>query len=213
MEQFQTFFGLKSYLAFVAVEQLATTLQSKNISAELCSEAGQAAISFFERQRSLENFNLFYDIVLTECQELTDEPKLPRQRRVPQHIDEGSESFHPQTPKDYFRQQYFEVLDILVNELRRRFKQESLTVLHEIEDILISSCNSKLKNPSDKLIERYQNVVNFERLQPQLSILLELVNTANENNSFKVKEVTSVRTLCDMMNETSIGKVMFLEAS
>ena len=45
---------------------------------------GKLQYQFFERQRSLENFNLFYDSVLTECQELTDEPKLPRQRRVPQ---------------------------------------------------------------------------------------------------------------------------------
>ena len=56
MEQFQTFFGLKSYLAFVAVEQLATTLQSKNISAELCSEAGQAAISIFRKAKVIREF-------------------------------------------------------------------------------------------------------------------------------------------------------------
>lgn len=36
MEQFQTFFGLKlSYMVFVAVEQLATTLQSRSITADL----------------------------------------------------------------------------------------------------------------------------------------------------------------------------------
>ena len=47
-------------------------------------------------------------------------------------------------------------------------------------------------------------------LQSQVSILRELVNTANETNSFNVREVMTVRTICDMMNETSIGK-MFSE--
>ena len=47
MEQFQTFFGLKlSYMVFVAVEQLATTLQSKSITADLCCQSGQAAQGF-----------------------------------------------------------------------------------------------------------------------------------------------------------------------
>ena len=94
----------------------------------MVSEAGQAAISFLERQRLLDNFNIFYDSVITESQELTDEPKLPRKKRVPQCIDQGSEPFHPLTPKDYFRQQYFKVLDILSNELRHRLKQEKISL-------------------------------------------------------------------------------------
>ena len=66
MEQFQTFVGLKlSYMAFIAIE-LAITLQSKCIITELCSEAGQAAISYLKRQRSLDNFNIFYDSVITK---------------------------------------------------------------------------------------------------------------------------------------------------
>lgn len=69
-----------SHIAFVAIEQLGITLQSKSITAELCSEAGQAAISFLERKRSLNNFNIFYDSVITESQELTDEPKLPERK-------------------------------------------------------------------------------------------------------------------------------------
>ena len=38
-------------------------------------------------------------------------------------------------------------------------------------------------------------------------MLRELVNTANEKNSFNVEKVTTVRTICDMMNEISIGKM------
>ena len=48
-EQFQNYFGLKlSYMVFVAVEQLAITLQSKDISAELCNQAVKMATQFPE---------------------------------------------------------------------------------------------------------------------------------------------------------------------
>ena len=39
----------------------------------------------------------------------------------------------------------------------------------------------------------------------------ELVKAANQKSSIKIREVTSLSTVCDMMNETSIGKVMFSE--
>lgn len=49
-------------MAFVAIEQLAIILQSKSIAAEFCGEAGQATISFLEKQRSFENFNIFMTV-------------------------------------------------------------------------------------------------------------------------------------------------------
>ena len=212
MEQFQSFFGLKlSYMVFVAVEQLATTLQSKSITANLCSQSGQAATQFLERQRSVESFENFYENVLADSKDVTNEPKLPRKKRIPHRIDEGSIGHQPQTPKEYFKQQYFEALDILINELRRRFQQGSLSVLHEIEQIIIKSCNGIVAKPSDEIIAKYKSDINFKKLLPQLAMMPELLKAANQENSTKIKEVTSIGTVCDMMNDTSIGKVMFSE--
>lgn len=208
MEQFQTFFGLKlSYMVFVAVEQLATTLQCKSISAELCSQSGQAAINFLERQRFDESFNVFYDGVLADSKDLTDDPKLPRKKRSPR--DHNANGYHPQTPKEYFKQQYFESLDILSHELRRRFKRESMSVLHKIEDIIISSCNGEMAKLTDTFKSKYESDFNFDRLLPQLAMMPELIKSAN--SSIKVREVTNLSTVCDMMKNSSIGKVMFSE--
>ena len=45
MEQFHTCFGLRlSYMMFVTTEQLATTLQRKDITAQMCSQGSQVAI-------------------------------------------------------------------------------------------------------------------------------------------------------------------------
>ena len=60
MEKFSTFFGLKlAYLVFVATEQLATTLQAKNVNAQICIRAACAAKNFLLRHRTTSNFNLF----------------------------------------------------------------------------------------------------------------------------------------------------------
>ena len=49
MEKFETYFGLKlSYEAFVATEQLATTLRAKDVNAYICTEAVNATKSFLK---------------------------------------------------------------------------------------------------------------------------------------------------------------------
>ena len=84
-------------------------------------------------------------------------------------------------------------------------------MLHEIEQIIIKSCNGIVAKPSDEIIAKYKSDINFERLLPQLAMMPELLKAANQENSTKIKEVTSIGTVCDMMNDTSIGKVMFSE--
>ena len=90
-------------------------------------------------------------------------------------------------------------------------KGKGLSVLHEMEDIVTRSCNGAIAKPSDEFIAKYRSDVNFERLLPQLAMMPELVKAANQESSIKIREVTSLSTACDMMNETSIGKVMFSE--
>ena len=84
-------------------------------------------------------------------------------------------------------------------------------MLHEIEQIIIKSCNGIVAKPYDEIIAKYKSDINFERLLPQLAMMPELLKAANQENSTKIKEVTSIGTVCDMMNDTSIGKVMFSE--
>ena len=62
MEQFRTYFGLRMcHLVFSATEQLATTLQGKTITAEVATQARDAAMAYLERQRCEEAFtNLLF---------------------------------------------------------------------------------------------------------------------------------------------------------
>ena len=71
--------------------------------------------------------------------------------------------------------------------------------------------NGVIAKPSDEFIAIYRSDNNFEQLLPQVAMMPELVKAANQESSIKIKEVTSLSTICDMMDETSIGKVMFSE--
>jgi len=115
MEKFMIYFGLKlSFLVFSAMEQLSKTLQYKDINAQQIFSAMDAAKQFLERQRNTNAFSTFYASVLHEAQDLTEEPKLPKQKRIPSRINDGAPNHHFHIPEDYFTQQYtyFDFLSI-----------------------------------------------------------------------------------------------------
>ena len=140
---------------------------------------------------------------------------MPRQRKVSRRIDHGSNDHTFLSTEEYFRQQYFEALDILICQLDQRFDQKDLKVLEEIEKLLIGCCNNGDVNPSEELMELYQREINFQNLQVQLAMLPDFLKTCNEQNTHEtpIKQVTSVNTICELMNISSFGKTMFSEVN
>ena len=123
------------------MEQLSKTLQYRDINAQEVLSSVRMANSFLKRQRSDFAFNSFYEVVIKESENITSEPTLPRQRQIPRRIDDGFPNHQFSCPKDYFRQQYFEILDLLLNELSRRFNQPTFGIMGEMESMLVDSCN------------------------------------------------------------------------
>ena len=81
MEKCSTYLGLKLvYSVFVSTEQLTITLQAKNINVQVCIESGHTAKNFLLRHRSSDYFDIFYRSVITESEDLTDTPALPRKK-------------------------------------------------------------------------------------------------------------------------------------
>lgn len=154
MEKFSTFFGLKlAFLIFSATEQVSLTLQYKDINAQEACMAVNAAKSFLIRQRSDSSFHTFYQSVADEASKFTLSPVLPRQRKSPRRIDDGAPSHTFSSPEDYYRKQYFEVLDMLSGELARRFDQPTFSLLQEMERLLVDSCNGTMVTPSSNFKE------------------------------------------------------------
>lgn len=206
MEKFSTYFGLKlSHLIFAASEQLSISIQGKNTSAQDAIRASKATVSYFERQRNDSVFSDFYDAVCAEAKDLTDEPSLPRYRRAPKRLDDGSNPHRYDNPKDYFKQQFFEALEQAVGTLENRFEQKNMTIVKEIESLLLNAANGELFSVSEEIAMLYKDDISFPRLEQQLKMLPDIFKVDSEN---EIKKVTLIDTICQHMKEPITKKLL-----
>ena len=90
MEKFSTYFGLKlRYLVFSVTECLSCSLQGKNTTLQESREAALLTERYLRKLRNKVEFEKFYDQVVRSSQDFTDEPVLPRKRKLPQHVNNG----------------------------------------------------------------------------------------------------------------------------
>ena len=67
---------------------------------------------------------------------------LPRRTRAPGRIEIGAgEPAYPATAQDYYRQIYFESIDLMVNAIEQRFDQPSFVAYAKMESLLVKALN------------------------------------------------------------------------
>ncbi len=212
LEKFSTIFGLKlGYLIFSASETLSVSLQGKDTTLQEALSAVNLAKAFYRRQRTEQAFSIFYDDVVSVAQkECIGEPQLPRYRRAPARLDDGTQPHRFSDPKAYYRHQYFEVCDMLLQELNDRFDQDNLLPpIQCLENLLLKAANG------DRYDENFQGLktscyitdIDFDQLQIQLPLLASLIRQALPH----VSKVTSIRTICEAMNTQAVYKSMLSE--
>ena len=125
-------------------------------------------------------------------------------------MDDGCQQHRYETPKDYFRHQYFESCDLLIQELEERFDQQQLLPpVLSLESLLLKATNGETYEGDLQALNTscYKDDINFDNLQKQLPLCVELVRQALPT----VKQVTSVRTICEAMNSNPVYKLLFCE--
>jgi hypothetical protein len=98
-------------------------------------------ISTLADLREEKMYDLFWAklLKLTEALDVYD-PKVPRQRKRPARYDDGlSTGHHHQTPIEYYRQLYYEVLDNTIHCLTERFDQPGYRRYCQLEQLLIKA--------------------------------------------------------------------------
>ncbi|KAK3095241.1 hypothetical protein FSP39_012040 [Pinctada imbricata] len=205
MDKFSTFFGLKlSHLIFAASEQLSLSVQGKETSAHDANKAAKATESYFERQRQESVFNKFYESVIDEAKDLTDPPTLPRYRRIPKRVDDGTEQHRFDTVKGYYRQQYYEALDLAKGELNARFDQKNMSVVQEIEALLLSAANGEDVSIPSSVADLYKNDISLGSLETQLKLLPGIFK--DDDSKIKIKRVTLIDTISTYMLRSEANK-------
>ena len=199
------------YLIFGASETLSKSLQGKDTTVQEALSAVNLAKAFYRRQRVDEAFSHFYDEVVDIAQKMSiGGPQLPRYRRLPKRLEDGGEPHRYDAPRDYFHHQYFEACDLLLRELEDRFEQQALLPpILSLENILLKAANGEAYEEDFQMakISCYKDDINFDHLQKQLPLCADLIRQALPS----VKQVTSMRTICEVMNTQQVYKSMLYE--
>ena len=95
-------------------------------------------------------FDCFYGWAIEESKSFTEEPKLPRKRKLPRRLDNGSSAAHQHSsPKEMDHQIYYEAIDTVSEEVKRRFDQSHICLIRDLENLLLSCANNQ--DPADLL--------------------------------------------------------------
>ena len=138
-------------------------------------------------------------------------------RRPPKRLDSGCSAHIFQTPEDYYRKVYFEVIDVLVPELQRRFSQDTVGIANEIEVTLLKAANCKDTNSAigceETLLEFYKKDIDGKKLVRQLIMLPDLVAEVRKTSPAfsSLNSFTNAWTLVDIMNTSQLTFGMFSE--
>ena len=215
MEKFDTYFGLQLVdLVFAATEQLSVSLQSKNTTIMEALHATKLARNHLTRLRDETTFDRFYEKTKSAASELTAEPTLPRYRHKPRRLADGSLPHRYDSVESCHRHMFYEVLEVLVGVIDKRFNQESLKVPRAIEASLIKACRSDQEGETDDgplvppAVEKlYAKDLDLKRLKRQMKMLPDLVRSCPDTAA----EVTKVRTLASMLATEPLASSMFSE--
>ena len=144
----------------------------------------------------------------------TEDPTVPRYRRPPRRLEQGAAPHQFSSAEDYYRSFYFQALDLVSEQILTRFSQESMSIPKELEKILIKAANQQDNAPviiPDSIYTMYSKDVNFERAVVQLQMLPDVVKTYKESQGLRKLEVTSVRTIAEILIGVPMTKQMFSE--
>ncbi|CAH1254781.1 ZMYM1 [Branchiostoma lanceolatum] len=208
LEKFNTLFALRlGQLLFSSAEEVSTTLQTKDLSVQEAVGSVESLKTYYRRQRKEEAFDSFYMLTEQAARELNiGEPTLPRYRRQPRRLDDGSEPHRPAGPKEFYRQVYFQACDLLTGELMERFDQEFLKPVVAMERVLINAANGN--DVSNHVDEVMTSVFGKDLDRPKLTRHLAMLQDVIHQALPEVKKVTSIRTICSAMS-TDAHRVTF----
>ena len=175
MSTFDYFYGnLLGQLVLKHVDNLSSTLQHKTMSAAEGQTLARMTVETLESIRNDASFDLFWQSTKKKAESLDiEEPRLPRQRKTPKRFDDGTSAgeFHS-SPVSFYKQIYYEVLDMMINCIKQRFSQPGYQSFQSMETLLIKACmQENFDSELSDVCQTYQGDLDEDLLQAQLLTL------------------------------------------
>ena len=154
MSEFQFFYGLNlSEQLFAISDNLSNTLQKESMSALNGLHLAELTIETYQSMQTDDNAKLFFDTVSKKTVDHTfiNKPELPRKRKRPNYRsivnymqidgygDKNDNTHHPTTVEEYFRQQYFANLGLIILSIKDRFNQPAFLAFLKMEQLLLNT--------------------------------------------------------------------------
>ena len=142
MESFNYFFGISiGELVLKHGDNLSTALQNESISAAEGQRLASMTVTTLTKIRDTEQYDLFWQLITKKASALNvSEPTLSRKRKAPQRYEIGTGEPHfPERVEEYYRQVYFEVLDLAITCVKARFDQPGYCKYQVIESLLLKA--------------------------------------------------------------------------
>ena len=190
LQEFSFIFFLKAFNCVLGLTKpLSDTLQSQQLNLATAIDLVDSTCMTLNDRRSEKYFeeNLWREC-LTLAQDLNIDVAPPcagkRRSRPPQRLQDSvimtsvgardSESEQTDTPLQFYRQRYFEILDRVIQELKRRFNDNRSLILS------VASCNPK--NEHFFSLDRVQPLaqesgIDLSKLAPQLDVAKNLLKS------------------------------------
>ena len=122
-----------------------------------------------------------------------EDPILPRKRRCPNRLDDGTAvGDHPETPKALFQQHYFEALDLII---RSRFEQPGYNTYKNLQELLFKSIKGQnFESELEYVSQFYGDDVQKDNLRSQLhTFALDYPSKNTSSSIFDIREyITSI---------------------
>ena len=125
------------------------------------------------KDRNEDSFDLFWNHTLMWQTKMdVNDPVLPHKRKTPTRFEQGPSVTYAffESPKDFYRQKYYDAYDFVINAIQDRFDQKDFKVYKSIQDLLLKSIKKEdFDDEFNVVVEIYRDDVNDYLLKTQPS--------------------------------------------
>ena len=174
MSTFNLLFGLKLCERILKMtDNLSKTLQKSTLSAANAQHIASLTVTTLCKMRTDAEFQAFFAMLKSLCSSVgAEQPSLPRKRKVPRRIDNGSgDNYSSETVEEHYRLQYFEAVDLAVESIKDRFDQPGYAVYRNLEELLLKGATGSDFSEHLREVSRVYHELDSSQLEPQLSNL------------------------------------------
>ena len=188
LEQFKFLFLLKTLIKiFDRIEELHSSFQKKSLHYREMKQSIENLLRSLQTQRN--DFSNLWNEVMTTARRLKiDEPVLPRRRKIPKRLDDGSPAHVFTSPEEFYRKIFFEIIDETTNSLNIRFEQTFIELLSQAESFALGDISV------EPIAEFYKSDFNKDKLTLHRDMFLDICKS-------RKYELKSIADIVDIFNE------------